>query len=305
MHALLRGRRRDMRLWLARRAAAATDAAWIRTTPRQCFADAGFSIHMLLCHADVDMALWCLKSFTRFAALSPPIVIHDDGSLSADDAALLQAHLARCTVVARDAADRRADAALQAYPICRRMRRTAGFHCALKLFDPWLFAPGDRIALIDSDVLFFRRPNEFLACAEDGTACFSADYQDAYAVDPAALRDALGIDLFDRVNAGLMALPRTAFDLDLIERYFAAFPAAIPDINRHEQTLYALLLSRAGARRLGAGYQIGQRPLGPGTVSHHFVNDGSRRRFFTHGVRRLRQQGAIPRSNGDGTCRGR
>lgn len=221
------------------------------------------------------------------------MTIHDDGSLTKSDMELFQMHLPRCRVIVRSEADQRMDDVLRGYPRCQRMRRALRFHCALKLFDPWVYSPTDVIVLMDSDILFFRRPHELLECAEKGKACFNADYQDAYAVRTGEIRHRMGIDVLDRVNAGLLVLEREKFDLDLVEQYFTTFPAPIHDLNRHEQTLYALLLSQAGAHRLSKVYQISKQPIEAATVSHHFVSDGSRLHFSTRGLKTLRRRGVL------------
>ena len=67
-------------------------------------------------------------------------------------------------------------------------------------------------------------------------------------------------------------------------------------INRHEQTLNAILLSQANAARLSSAYQISRTPVTGGTVSHHFVNDGSRPAFYRVGMRRLVCSGFIKKT---------
>ena len=256
---------------------------------------ADFSLHMVTCHRHVDMALWCLKSFTYFAQLSPPITIHDDGSLTAHDKALFSNQLTDARVIDRAEADRKLDAVLSDAPNCRAARGRTDFPLALKLFDPWAYAVGDVVLLLDSDVLFLAKPKALLTCALEGRACFNSDYQDAYAVSAIELSRWLGLTVLDRVNSGLMVLARRDYDVALLERYFARFAARVSNLHWHEQTAYALLMTQAGARRLDAAYQISTQPIGTTTVSHHFVNDGARLHFSTRGVKTLRRRGLLAR----------
>jgi lipopolysaccharide biosynthesis glycosyltransferase len=259
---------------------------------------------MVTCHRNVDMAMWCLKSFSYYARESPHITIHDDGTLTAQDKGLLRDHFDRCTVVDKAEADERMDKVLIGHPLCRQMRAKSDFYCALKLFDPAVYALTDVILLIDSDILFFQRPSELLDCVGRGSPCFSSDYQDAYAVPGEELRRHLGIDVLPSVNLGLAVMRRADYDFDFMERYFACFPVPIRDVNRHEQTLYALLMSTRGAHRLGSAYQLSRQPINEGTVSHHFVNDGSRVRFSTRGVSALRRSGLFAEIAGMGVWEG-
>ncbi|MHA7837244.1 MAG: hypothetical protein ACX98W_07275 [bacterium] len=159
------------------------------------------------------------------------------------------------------------------------------FYCARKLFDPWVYTPYDVVLLLDSDVLFFEKPEALLLNVAGGTACFNSDYQNAYAASLPELAALLGFSIEAAINAGLVVLPRESFDLDLIERYFAKSEST-PG-NRDEQTLYAAMLTRARAARLGTEYQISMRSLRPETRAHHFTSDGARPRFWTEGVPRL------------------
>jgi lipopolysaccharide biosynthesis glycosyltransferase len=247
-----------------------------------------FSIHMVVSSRDVELALWSLKSFSWSTRLSPAVFLHDDGSLTGRDRERLFGHLAGCTIVSRREGDVRAAAWLRNHPLCQRARATPGFYCALKLFDPWIYAPNNVVLLLDSDVLFFRHPTELLIHLGNRSPCFGSDYQNAYSATPEELRQRLGFDILQAVNAGLVVMPKEVFDLDLVERYFAT--ALQPAANRDEQTICAALLSRAGASRLDRAYQISIQSIEPETVSHHFVSDGSRPRFWTRGVPLLLMQ---------------
>ncbi len=261
----------------------------IRNTKRICYPEAEYSIHMVTCHKHVDMAMWCLKSFSYYAEQTPPFTIHDDGTLTKNDKELLRNQLKPCTVIDKSESDKTMNETLRTYPHCRQMRAKSEFYCALKLFDPSVYTQTDVIVLIDSDILFFQRPSELINCVKRGKPCFNSDYQDAYAVPAEELRRRLNINVLSKVNAGLVVLRRVDYDLNFMERYFACFSSPIRDVNRHEQTLHALLLSRSEAHRLSNSYQISRQRISTTTVSHHFVNDGSRAYFYTKGVRKLKQ----------------
>lgn len=261
-------------------------------------------MHTLTCHRNVDMTLWSLKSFAYFVGESPSITIHDDGTLTAADKALLDGHLDRCQIIDKALADETMAERLAAYPLCRQMRARKAFYCALKLFDPAEYAKAAVILLIDSDVLFFQRPGELLTCVRQNRPCFNSDYQDAYAEKTEDLQRRFGMNLLPKVNMGLAVMRRADYDLEFMERYFSHFPYEIRDVNRHEQTLYALLMSRLGAHRLGSAYQLSRQPIRDATVSHHFVNDGSRADFNTLGLRALRQTRILDVIKGSGSWDG-
>jgi hypothetical protein len=103
---------------------------------------------------------------------------------------------------------------------------------------------------------------------------------------------------------GIAVMRRADYDFAAMEHYFSRFPSKIRDVNRHEQTLYALLLSVHGAHRLSSTYQLSRQPISDSTISHHFVNDGSRIQFSTRGIRALRRRGMTDAISGAGLSEG-
>ncbi len=263
----------------------------IRATEKLRYPESELSLHMVTCHSHLNMALWCLKSFAYYAEMSPLITIHDDGTLTKKDIKVLHKHLIRCTVIRKSEADHKMDDALKDHPRCREMRRIRNHPFAVKLFDPWVYSASDKLVFMDSDILFFQRPSEFLNCVKRNQACFNSDYKNSYAVSMEDLRNCLGIDVMDRVNSGLMVLRRDQYDLDLIERYFCSIASLPSNLSKHEQTLYAVLLSQAHAHPLSDAYQISRQKITAATVSHHFVSDGSRVLFATKGIKTLKRRG--------------
>ncbi len=259
---------------------------FLNTTPHS-YAEPSFSVHMLTCHKDIEMALWSLRTFACFAKLSPPVFIHDDGTLTTSDINSFHKYVPRVTVIRRSEAEPRLEEWLKDYPHCRKTRMNLDLPLAIKLFDPWVYAPYDAILLLDSDMLFFRRPEELLLNLRQNRPCFNADYQDSYSAPITELRHSMGMDIMPEINSGLLAMTRDNYDLDLIERSLESFP---PTNQFYEQTAYALLLSKSNAERLGDAHQISRQPITARTVSHHFVSDGSRLHFWTKGAWRLIRQ---------------
>ncbi|MHA7837245.1 MAG: glycosyltransferase family 8 protein [bacterium] len=87
--------------------------------------EAEFSIHTVTCHRDVEMTLWSLKSFSWSSGLSPQVFVHDDGSLTAEDAAKLRRHIHRLTLVGRSVGRGRTGGSLarRASPLSSRAGR--------------------------------------------------------------------------------------------------------------------------------------------------------------------------------------
>lgn len=265
------------------------------TKPVPCGDTRGYEVHILTCERDRTMAFWALKSFYHHLGERPPLVVHDDGSLSAESFRLLHEHFPGCTVVRANEAD--ADPqlrdALQALPLCDLWRFRCEFQLAKKLFDFPCLSQEPFIVGIDSDILFFRRPIEILECVHASAPFMSSDYQEAYDFDAPGL--------IPRLNSGLFGLRRADFDFTLVESLLQASVDASPAHRFEfwkgwlEQTLLAYLFSRSsGGRVLDLSrYQISSMLISDDTVSQHFVNDGSRSAFFRWGLRRLDETGFL------------
>jgi len=274
----------------------------LKTEPIVCGKDKHFEVHTLACEQDLTHTLWSLKSFYHFCTSRPGLVIYDDGTLQEKSIGILSKNFPNCMIVRRNRFHNDMEYFLKNYPESLKHSRMQAFYCALKLFGPMYYTQAERFIYFDSDILFFQKPHELLSHIENGTACYSNDYQDAYAHPVEFLNKLLCITMAPAVNAGLMHAAKRDFAdrLDLVEMYFKKIPELDNKswvVNRHEQTLAAILLSHANAMRLGSNYQISKQEITDTTVSHHFVNDGSRPDFYGEGLRRIRKTGLTKHLN--------
>ena len=260
--------------------------------PIICNNGSEFEVHIVTSQKDFLDAIWCLKTFYHYSGLRPKLVIHEDGTLSANGIKMFLKHFVNCRIIRRRDADEDMKHLLANYKYSKKNRLNKDFFCALKLFDGFYYASTDKLLLLDSDILFFKKPNEMIEYIEEGTPFFNSDYQNAYVIPVRELNKILGVDILPRVNAGLMFLRKGYYisNLNFIENYFEKMKNVIQprDINRHEQTLNAILLSKCKAVRLNENYQISKTLITDKTICHHFVNDGSRDNFYNEGLKHLK-----------------
>lgn len=201
------------------------------------------TVQTLLHHGGVPMALRAFATLrTALGGTLPPLQIHDDGSLTDADVALLHERLAGARVLRRAEADERVAPHLARRPRLQAYR--ARFAFGLKLVDAALLAPGPTLRYLDGDFVFLRRvdrlfPGDGTSCAllEPTQTCMSASNR-------ALLRR--GVRYVPHCNAGLLQIERRAHDLDFAEWFLSkADLNGIPIFA--EQTCYAALLARARA----------------------------------------------------------
>ena len=249
-------------------------------------------VHALTCAGDWQCCMWALKTFYRYSARPYRLCIHEDGTLSPRECEELRRHFPRARLIRRAEADARAESLLRDYPRAAAFRRTNLL--APKLLDFLAYLESDRLLVLDSDVLFFDRPEALIARIEspERRNAWNADFGDAYTVTADQVQRALGFDLVSRVNSGLGLVHRDSLRLDWIEEFLG-----LPGITegyfwRVEQTLYALASSRFGTDLLPAEYTLRLAKGIEGRPFRHYVGR-IRGLFYSEGLSHLVKRGFL------------
>ncbi|MFN6460351.1 MAG: hypothetical protein RMZ41_000705 [Nostoc sp. DedVER02] len=256
--------------------------------------EGAIEVHMLLHHKRIYEGLWALYSFAYFCDKPCRIVVHNDGSLTNIDLGLLNQLLPQCQVIDRETAN---SVVLnyfhQAGLIkCAQFREKLIF--ALKLFDPFFFSKNRAFILLDSDVLFFSRPQELLDGIEanenpaDLTNLYSVDNSYRYSLQSTELATLLGKDCIERFNPGVLRAYQGTLDFMRIEQYLQCKDFWNEDGTANyyaELTLWAMELTRSNALPLPNTYAICPDPKSPNVVSGHYCGGGYwASLFYTRGL---------------------
>lgn len=242
-------------------------------------------IHVLTSSKDHLMLLWALKSFYHVSGKRYPLVIHDDGSLGDAEAAVLMKHFPNARLIKKAEADAEIKKALVDYPKSLEFRFSN--HLAPKVFDFYHFASRERILLMDSDVLFFEKPEVLINRIEDADYLknsVNADVADAYTVDSAIATEQLGVIIPSRFNSGLGLIHRQSLAPGVVEDLLA-LPGIIGHFWRIEQTIYMLCSAKWGCELLPQEYNV---HLGSGIKGpvRHYVG-AVRQQFYDEGIKTL------------------
>jgi hypothetical protein len=260
-------------------------------------------LHVLTCEKDFMDLLWALKTFYFYSKLKTRLTIHDDGTLNSNRVRTLKTHFANCQVVMKNDADIYVGRLLKDHEFCSKYRFDDRTKLGIKLFDFVFYSQTKKIIFLDSDVLFFKKPAEINEFITAGKNFFLSDYMDAFSLPRNLLHTLLGLEIECRVNTGLMFINvEKIYDLVLIESFLkAAYERDLPQPPWAEQTAWALIISKYRHLfvRLPNVYQISQQRITETTVSHHFVNDGSRIHFHTKGLRYIKSGKFLNKLNGN------
>ena len=193
----------------------------LETRPIICGADSQLELHTLACEWDLVNTLWSLKTFYHFSGIKPALVIYDDGSLSESAINIFSEHFVNCQIIRRDIFHQDMNIFLQAHKESLKYSRMKSFYCALKLFGPMYYTKSEHVLYLDSDVLFFRKPNEMLNYIDNGMPFYMSDYQNAYSYPVEFLNQLLEIEVHHKINAGLFHVAKRDFagNLHLVPGY--------------------------------------------------------------------------------------
>lgn len=278
-----------LEVWRTARGRAAMEAA-ARTLPALPPATgAPVELHLLTGRRFWYQTAFCLWTFARHARRPLAPVIYDDGSLAGEFRAPLLRLFPAARFVERADAIARLDAHLPAarFPVLRE--RWLNYPNLRKLLDPHVGRSGWKL-VIDSDLLFFRRPDFLLAWADaPDRPLHAVDCETSYGYSRGLMDALAGAPVADRVNVGLTGLDGAALDWEQLERWTATLHAREGTSYYLEQALIAMLVAgRACAIAPAADYVTCPRPPEAdrcAAVMHHYVAD-SKPWYFRRNWRR-------------------
>lgn len=254
------------------------------------------TLHLLTGKRFWYQAAFCLHTFARHSAAEIDLEIYDDGSF--DDALLAQVKRFCPAVKFHAAASLRArlDELLPETRFPHLRERWRNYPNIRKLIDPHLGSAGWKL-VIDSDLLFFRRPGFILDwCRQPDRILHAVDCEESYGYTRALMERLAGAPIPPLVNVGLCGLRSEALDWAEIEAWCAELITRERASYYLEQALVAMLTARAQPCAIAPAADYVTKPsreecFAPRAVMHHYVAN-SKRWYFRETWRRvLRETG--------------
>ena len=248
-------------------------------------------IYCLCGKKSITEALWSLISFYRFSGVNWPLAVHGDGTLTTEDIRILQKYFPYSKIITKQEADEIMMPILRDYPLCRELRKRHVF--GLRLMDSEKLSISRTRVNIDTDVLFFDRPDELLKAAteHDQPNVFNREAgAEGYAIKGDDLVQFAGCNIPPEINAGLSVLRKDTFVLSELEEMLES-GACSWDTYLQEQTLTAICSVRKAGKKgitfLSEKYQCDtSQKLNEDAVARHYYIL-VRRQYYTEGLRRL------------------
>lgn len=133
--------------------------AWV--LPVRYSPDKNFELHILCQKSDIWTMIWAVKSFLYFSELKPQIVIHEDGSFTPSVTSEVKRLFPEAIIIFYRDADK---SIKERHDLTNKLleHRKRGHKLVLKLIDIFLLSKGDIVMVLDSDILFFKKPLEIM-----------------------------------------------------------------------------------------------------------------------------------------------
>ena len=233
-----------------------------------------FSVHMLLCKRDLEMAVCSAMAFNKVMEDGMRFYFHDDGSLDINDTKFIQKHLPGIKVILRKEADEKAEKELKAYPNILEYRKNQIM--ALKLIDVRLWGQGDRICYVDSDVLFLKKPTFFIDAlsGKNPKNYFNKDIETVYVQTPEEIESFMHFKPLEKCNAGLWVMHKQDINFNIIEEWLGN-PGFEKNLKRYtlDQTFISMLatISTHGVDYLPKEYDVNFYRQMTKSASKHYV----------------------------------
>jgi len=254
-------------------------------------------LHLLTGRRFWFQTAFCLSSLARHTGRPLVPVIYDDGTLTEEFRAPLARLFPAGRFVARGESINRLDEHLPANRFPALRERWLNYPNLRKLTDPHLGSAGWKLVL-DSDLLFFRRP-EFLLGWLDAPdrPLHAVDCETSYGYPRALMNELAGTPVADLVNVGLTGLNSSELDWERLEHWCHTLISRERTNYFLEQALIAMLVAgRSCAVAPAADYVTLPRPpeaLDCRAVMHHYVAQ-SKRWYFQRNWRRIHGRGLKP-----------
>jgi hypothetical protein len=238
------------------------------------------SLHLLTGARFWYQTAFCLWTFAHHSGRTLAPVIYDDGTLAGEH----RSHLARLFPAARFVSQTetvgRLDECLPSSRFPTLRERWLHYPNIRKLIDPHAGVPGWKL-VIDSDLLFFRRPGFLLDWLDAPSLPLHAvDCETSYGYSRPLLNELAPSPVAELVNVGLIGLDGGALDWEKIEYHCRVLIERERPHYFLEQALGALIVAgRPCAVAPAADYVTFPRPpeaLACQAVMHHYVATSKR-----------------------------
>jgi len=244
-----------------------------------------FEVHLLTGRNFIHQTLLCLLSLQQVSSCRLNAHLYDDGTLDSRSCDLAKQIVGTVTIHTLAQIEARLDSVLprDRFPTLREQR--ASYAQMRKLTDVHA-GRSDWNLVLDSDMLFFRKPNELLRWSESPSRpLFMKDCEESYGFPRSTLEALCRAPLPSMLNVGVTGLDSGAIDWQQLEFWARSLLRTHGSSYYLEQALCAMISSEIGVKILpGSTYIVQpsseQAATGAGCLQHYVAE--SREAYYLH-----------------------
>lgn len=191
---------------------------------------------------DFPMLILALKSLIILSGQQFDVLILDDGTLDTHSIKLLRNHLHGVSVVSTQAMDKKIG---KSFKRNKEIISKSKSPYIRKKIGTLLFAKKKKLLLLDSDILFFRKPEEIIDWARGKFDCiYLQDVKDSYLISNIESRDLFKLSIYPRVNSGLLGLERSMLDRPILLKLIDVHDKLSVNRPNQFQVYFSILFSK-------------------------------------------------------------
>lgn len=251
----------------------------------------GVEIHILCRKKDADMLAWSLMSFISQSGICPKVIVHDDGTFDKNTVNKLELKFPELKVLSFKKANEliKNTAGLSSSLL---EHRNKGHKLIHKLIDVFLLSRSEKVMLLDSDILFFNRPEEILefihgdsnydSLITKNSGKYDLELSENYFKKYESLKGSA-----DFMNSGVILYKRDKIDFDKLLEYFEN-TRRMPGDYLVEMSGWACLIAQTRFKFLSPDKYPIKGKLDPNAIMKHFTNP-RRHEFYIYGIDKVRE----------------
>lgn len=248
-----------------------------------------FEMHILCQKIDLWALVWTIKSFMNYSQLFPKIVIHDDGSFDSVDIGFLEAKFKNLKVIPKHEADKIIYDKIKFHNKTVAYRQK-GHPLIIKLIDIFLLSRSNKVLILDSDVLFFNRPDEIIAFVrgQSNADALISGFPESFdkfqiLVNNDYLKShGLTNKKIEYMNSGIIIYNKSALTTNMLYEYFENCLRQYGDYFV-EMTGWNCLIGQLNYNFLPLDRYIIKGRVSETTVTKHYTS-GRRQELYAHGI---------------------
>lgn len=132
--------------------------------------DPDFELHTICCKRDLWMLAWMIRSFVSLSGLKPVVIIHEDGTIDQVTAELIYSKFPNTKIIFREETTKKILEMPDIPDIVKKARKEGHFFLD-RLMDIFIFSKAKHIITSDTDILFYKYPQEVVDFINDRAGC--------------------------------------------------------------------------------------------------------------------------------------